>query len=214
MEKYPLHLKNPELQTSPEVQRAVERQETRTGEHVPNNPNERIEAYIDRLENVFLNPDERTRERNVDMFRDKIYDALIIKKENFPDSYFELQKRVAREQGHGDIQISKEMREQMMDTAIADQKHSLDAWMDYLTSDDAVYPAWFKYYAWNQITKLSQFDKERGEFKRGTGKQDSVESRRDGRQRKVRKKCRDTGDSADPGGKRSGIRAVFGADSG
>ena len=33
------------------------------------------------------------------MFRDKIYDAFIIKKENFPESYFELQKRIARERG-------------------------------------------------------------------------------------------------------------------
>ncbi len=33
------------------------------------------------------------RERNLDMLRDKIYDAFIIKKENFPESYFELQQR-------------------------------------------------------------------------------------------------------------------------
>jgi len=95
MEKHPLHIKNPELQTSPEVQRAVLRKEQKTGEKVPNDPAERIEAYMDRLENIFLNPDERKRERNLEMFRDKIYDALIIKRENFPDSYFELQKRIA-----------------------------------------------------------------------------------------------------------------------
>lgn len=168
MEKHPLHIKNPELQTTPEVERAVVREERDSGEKLPNNPSERIEAYMDRLENIFLNPDEQKRERNLEMFRDKIYDKLIIKKENFPDSYFELQKRVAREQGHGNIEISEEMREQMMDTAIEDQRHSLDAWIDYLTSPDAVYPAWFKYYAWNQIIKLSQFDKERGEFKKRT----------------------------------------------
>lgn len=168
MEKHPLHLKNSELQTSAEVQRAVKRKERKTGEKVPNDPAERIEAYMDRLENIFLNPDERIRTRNLEMFRDKIYDALIIKKEHFPESYFELQKRVAREQGHGDIEITEEMRERMMDTAIQDQRHSLDAWMDYLTSDDAVYPAWFKYFVWRNIIKLSQFDKERGEFKKRT----------------------------------------------
>lgn len=168
MEKHPLHLKNPELQTSPEVNRSVKRKEKRTGERVPNDTALRIEAYMERLENIFLNPDKKKRERNLDMFRDEIYDALIIKRENFPDSYFELQRRVAREQGHGDITITDEMREQMMDIAIQDQKTSLDAWINYLTSEDAVYPAWFKYYAWNQITKLSQFDKERGEFKKRT----------------------------------------------
>ncbi|MBU6214428.1 hypothetical protein KGM48_01095 [Patescibacteria group bacterium] len=168
MEKHPLHLKNPELQTSPEVNRAVVQEERHTGEKMPNDPGERIEAYMDRLENIFLNPDERKRERNLEMFRDKIYDALIIKKENFPDSYFELQKRIARERGQAVEEIPENVREQMMDVAIDDQRASLDAWINYLASDDAVYPAWFKYYAWNQITKLSQFDKERGEFKKRT----------------------------------------------
>lgn len=168
MEKHPLHLKNPELQISPEVQRAVEREEQKTEEKVPNDPAERIEAYMDRLENIFLNPDARMRERNLEMFRDKIYDALIIKRENFPDSYFELQKRISRERGQAVEEIPENVREQMMDVAIEDQKASLDAWMDYLTSEDAVYPAWFKYFVWRNVTKLSQFDKERGEFKKRT----------------------------------------------
>jgi hypothetical protein len=168
MEKHPLHLKSPELQTSPEVNRAVIREERHTGEKMPNDPAERIEAYMDRLENVFLNPDEKKRERNLEMFRDKIYDAFIIKKENFPESYFELQKRIARERGQAVEEIPENVREQMMDVAIEDQRASLDAWMEYLTSDDAMYPAWFKYFVWKNITKLSQFDKERGEFKKRT----------------------------------------------
>ena len=168
MEKHPLHIKNPELQTSEEVQDAVEKQERLEEEKVPNNPTERIEAYMDRLENIFLNPDERVRERNLEMFRDKIYDAFIIKKENFPESYFELQQRIARDRGQAVEEIPDNVREQMMDVAIEDQRASLDAWMDYLTSDDAMYPAWFKYFVWKNITKLSQFDKERGEFKKRT----------------------------------------------
>ena len=168
MEKHPLHMKNPELQTSPEVNRAVEREERETGEKMPNDPAERIEAYMDRLENIFLNPDEKTRERNLEMFRDKVYDTFIIKKENFPESYFELQKRIARERGQAIEEIPENVREQMMDVAIEDQRASLDAWMDYLNSDDAMYPAWFKYFVWKNVTKLSQFDKERGEFKKRT----------------------------------------------
>ncbi len=168
MEKHPLHIKHPDLQTSPEVERAVKRQKNRTGEQVPNDPAERIEAYVDRLENIFLNPDEKTRKRNLEMLRPKIYDQLLIKRENFPESYFALLQRVARERGEAVEDIPDSVREQMKNTAIDDQKASLDAWMDYLTSDDAVYPAWFKYYVWKNITKLSQFDKERGEFKKRT----------------------------------------------
>lgn len=168
MEKHPLHLKNPELQTSPEVERAVKRQERLTGDKIPNNPFDRIEAYMGRLENVFLHPDERKRERNIDMLREKIHDALVIKRENFPESYFELQWRVARERGQAVETIPENVREQMKDVAIEDQKHSLDAWIDYLSSNDAVYPSWFKYFVWKNVTKLSQFDKERGEFKKRT----------------------------------------------
>ena len=168
MEKYPLHLKNPELQTSPEVQDAVERQERHTSERVPNDPGARIEAYMDRLENVFLNPDKHKRERNLELFRGKIYDQLIIKRDDFPESYFDLQKRIARERGQAVEEIPETVRDQMKDVAIQDQKVSLDAWMDYLISDDAVYPAWFKYFVWKNIIKLSQFDKERGEFKKRT----------------------------------------------
>ena len=83
-EKHPLHLKNPELQNSPEVNRAVEKHERRTGKKLPNDPAERLEVYMDRLENIFLNPDDRVRHRNFNMFQDKIYDALDLKKENFP----------------------------------------------------------------------------------------------------------------------------------
>ncbi len=168
MEKHPLHIKSPELQTSPEVNKAVKRKERLTGEKVPNDPAERIEAYMDRLENVFLHPDKEKRERNIEMLRPKIYDALIIKREDFPESYFELQQRVARERGQAVETIPDSVREQMMDVAIEDQRHSLDAWINYLTSDDAVYPPWFKFFAWRNVIKLSQFDKERGEFKKRT----------------------------------------------
>ncbi|MDP1689369.1 MAG: hypothetical protein Q8L47_04585 [bacterium] len=178
MEKDPLHIKYPELQTSEEVNRAVERKErqsrlrnasaSQAGEKVPNEPGERIEAYMDRLEKIFLNPDERKRERNLEMFRGKIYDAIIIKRDNFPESYFELQKRIARERGQAVDEIPENVRGQMIDVAIEDQKVSLDAWMDYLTEEDVAYPPWFKFYVWNQVIKLSQFDKELGKFKSRT----------------------------------------------
>jgi hypothetical protein len=168
MEKHPLHIKIPELQTSPDVGKAVKRQERLSGERVPNDPSARIEAYMDRLANVFLHPDEEKRERNLEMLRPKIYDVLLIKKENFPESYFELQQRIARERGQAVEEIPPHVRDQMMDVAIEDQRASLDAWIDYLSSNDAVYPTWFKYFVWRNITKLSQFDKERGEFKKRT----------------------------------------------
>ena len=168
MEKHPLHIKQPELQTSADVNKAVKRKERLTGKRVPNDPGERIEAYMSRLENVFLHPDKEKRERNIDMLCPKIHDALLVKREDFPESYFELQQRVARERGQPVEVIPEETREQMMDVAIQDQKASLDAWMDYLTEQDVAYPTWFKFFVWKNVIKLSQFDKERGEFKKRT----------------------------------------------
>ncbi len=57
MEKHPLHIKKPELHTSADVSKAVQRQERLKGDRVPNEPGERIEAYMSRLEKVFLHPD-------------------------------------------------------------------------------------------------------------------------------------------------------------
>lgn len=168
MERHPLHLKIPDLQTSPEVSDAVEKRERQTKEKVPNDPAERIEAYTARLEKVFLNKDERVRERNIDMLRGKIYDTFLIKRENVPESYFELQQRVARERGQAVETIPPHVREQMIDTAIEDQKASLNSWIEYLSSDDAVYPSWYKYFVFRNVTKLSQFDKELGKFKTRT----------------------------------------------
>lgn len=168
MEKHPLHLKIPELQTSEEVQEAVEKQERLQDESIPNDPGLRIEAYMDRLENIFLNKDERVRERNLEMLRPAIYDAFIIKPENVPESFFELQQKVARERGQAVEEITPEMKEKMIEVIIEDQKASLDSWIDYLTSEDAVYPTWFKYFAFRNVVKLSQFDKELGKFKTRT----------------------------------------------
>lgn len=165
MEKHPLHLKIPDLQTSEEVSSAVGKQERLDDETLPNNPNERISAYMDRLENIFLNKDERVKERNLEMLRGAIYDTFIIKPENVPESFFELQQRVARERGQTVETITQEMREKMISTIIEDQKASLDSWISYLTSEDAVYPTWFKYFVFRNIVKLSQFDKEIGKFK-------------------------------------------------
>lgn len=163
-----LHKKLPELQKSEEVQDAVDKHIRVTGEKVSNNPEARLEVYMDRLEKIFLNEDEETRKRNIEMLRDKIHDAFVIKREDVPESYFELQKRVARERGEHIEEIPQSIKEQMIDVIIEDQVKSLDSWVDYLSSDDAVYPTWFKYFAFRNIVKLSQFDKELGKFKERT----------------------------------------------
>jgi hypothetical protein len=77
MEKHPLQIKIPELQKSEEVNKAVEKKERLEDVKLPNDPNERIGAYMERLEKVFLNPDQERRGRNIEMLRPAIYDNYI-----------------------------------------------------------------------------------------------------------------------------------------
>ena len=39
------------------------------------------------------------------------------------------------------------------------QAESLDKWVDYLTSPDAQYPMWAKYWAFTQIVNMGKFEK-------------------------------------------------------
>ncbi len=89
----------------------------------------------------------------------------VISPENIPESHHENQRRMAREQGYGDIEITDEMRKQGNEVVIADQKSTLDNWTDYFTSPDSdSYPMWAKYWAFTGMLKLSTYNKEKHVF--------------------------------------------------
>lgn len=54
-------------------------------------------------------------------FVKKIHDAFIIKPENVPETYFELQMRIARERGQYVEEIDEVTREKMIEVIIEDQ---------------------------------------------------------------------------------------------
>ncbi len=93
-----------------------------------------------------------------------LYDKFVIKLEEIPEGYFENQCRLAREQGHGDIEITEEMRDQLSEVIVTDQRSSLDNWVDYLASSDATYPDWLKYYAMRSVLGMGEYDKEKKQF--------------------------------------------------
>lgn len=162
-EEYDLHNK-------PEVEAAVKRSERQTGERVPIDPTVRIQKYLDRLENVFNPPelegheDFDRAERNLSLIKHALHRNFVIKPDQIPESYWETQQRLAREQGHGDIEVTPEARAQGTEVIIADQESSLDNWVDYLSSDDATYPLWLKYFAVRGILGMSTYDKEKHQF--------------------------------------------------
>lgn len=156
-----LHDRNPSLHTTDEVTTVIDYLKT-TGEAIPNEPADKIQAYLgfltEHVNDGILTGDQASIDRQIE--------AHVIKAEDVPESYFELQQRIAREQGHGDVEITADMRSQLIEAAQADQRGSLEKWVEYLGGEDGGYPDWFKHYTWTAVTKLGVFDKEKAEFQK------------------------------------------------
>src|SRR3989344_5687638 len=120
-----------DLNKSPEVDSAARRTKARTGREFPMMaPDERIQNYLDRLKEIFENPDRDKRERGIEFIKHKLHDQFVIKPEEIPEAYFESIKRKHREEGHGDIEIPDDYRRELSETIVTDQKRSLDNWID------------------------------------------------------------------------------------
>jgi hypothetical protein len=157
-----IHEKEPKLHTTEPVEHEQKRLKRR-GEKISQKPAEKISAWLEVIKRTHTGhrEDPGVMERIKDYYNKK----YAIKPEDIPESYFENQKRLAREQGHGDIKITDEMRRQLVEVIVSDQKSTLDNWVDYFSSPDAdAYPMWAKYWAFTNMLKLSTFDKEKHAF--------------------------------------------------
>jgi hypothetical protein len=156
-QKYNLH-------NTPEAESAAKRTEVRSGEKVPQKPDAQIQNYLDRFKEIIDRPDEEKREQGMNALKHILYNKFVIKPEEIPESYFTTQQRLARELGHGEVEIGEEQRKQLTEVIITDQKSSLDNWTDYLSSKDATYPDWLKYYSFRSMLSLGEYDKENKQF--------------------------------------------------
>ncbi len=173
-EKHPLQAKYPDLQKSAPVELSVE-QHRKRGEHIPNEPSAKLEAWLGDLERIYTgrgaSPERQEAQPQVIERIKKIYHRDYITGTDDDSVMRKLHHdaQIAENQGHGiaeDImqRANEKVIEQTREAIQQDQERSLDAWVDYLTSDDATYPMWFKYYVFRNITKLAALDKEKGEF--------------------------------------------------
>lgn len=152
------------LHNSPEVKKAVTRSEIRNGEIVPQKPLDQIQVYLDRFKEILDRENDQERNQGIQALKRILYKQFVIKPENIPDGYYANQLRLAREQGHGAVELSEEQKNQLAEVIIADQKSSLDTWIDYLTSPDAMYPDWLKYFAIRNVVTMGAYDKEKKQF--------------------------------------------------
>jgi len=155
----------PDLHSSERVSKTVKNLRKR-GVTVEEKKRDRLEAFFRQLESAFEGKDEKRRQRNTEIFRRSLHDRLVIEEQNIPDNYFDNQILQAEELGYGKITISPEMRRLAYETISADQKYSLDEWIDYLNSESAPYPIWFKFWVLSGVCKLKPFNKKAGKFEK------------------------------------------------
>ena len=127
-------------------------------------PEEKISRYLDRLERIHNRAKDD--KHKMDILKEYYYKKYII--QELPESYVNLQKSIFRGEGHGNLQVTTDIKKRYLEEIQENQKKSLDSWIEYLSSDDAMYPMWFKNYAFQGMIKLSNFDKEKREFGKRT----------------------------------------------
>ena len=187
-----------DLHNAPEVKKQAERAEARTGEKVPQDPSSRIQNYLDRFNEILERKEPDKRERGLEAIKRILHRDNIIDADTATDQYIKRQKRIAREQGHGELDVPQSLQQKIQEAAkrvisgeraedvlrsfpneqkqlveeiaalVEEQKISLDQWVDYLASSDATYPDWLKYWAIRNVLGLAKYDKDKKVFPKRT----------------------------------------------
>jgi len=154
---------DPSLVNSDSVVTAMDEARAR-GERVPSKGAEQLATWL-----VWLEAQPADRQGilsdDLEVLR-AITEDHIIDGELVPESYFEAQIRIAAEQGRGELIIGEREKAQMIDVVQSTQRSSLTRWTSYLHENEANYPDWFRLYVWDNVTRLGQFDLEKGKFKK------------------------------------------------
>jgi len=114
----------------------------------------------------------------IERIKDSYHRMYVIKPENVPESTFELEQRIARQDGINEPMTDQRKREKIS-KIVADQEVSLDRWVDYLTSDDAIYPTWAKAWAFSEVTKMGKLEKKTSVDESGHETESASYSKRD-----------------------------------
>lgn len=142
-----------------------------TGQEIPpTDPEARLEAYLGFLRELVDRPNAEERERGIEAIKQSLYARHIIKPEEIPEAYFEAIEHRNRDEGRSDIKLPSEVRHELANTLIVDQRKSLDRWIDQLASDEMRdIPDWLKYFTMRSVVRMGRFDKETKSFTDRTG---------------------------------------------
>ena len=120
-------------------------------EKLPGKNNERRNfAYLSRL--------DRMVEKYGDKAEQKLWEAsaenLVMDYEDIPEAYWKQQEQILRDNGQG-RELSRYEKEILAEDLIEKQRESITSWTNYLGDKNCPYPLWFKVYAFDGISKMS-----------------------------------------------------------
>ena len=120
-------------------------------EKLPGKNNERRNfAYLSRLDRMI--------EKHGDKAEQKIWEAsaenVVMDYEDIPESYWKQQEQILRDNGQG-RELSEYEKEILAEDLIDKQRQSITSWANYLGDKNCPYPTWFKVYAFDGISKMS-----------------------------------------------------------
>lgn len=126
-----------------------------------------IKRYIDRMQALHERVGQSERENDLAILKSFYYKKYVIKENEIPENYFEHQQEVALERGLGYIELNNQARYEIAKKVIDDQKKSLDSWIEYFVSKDSAYiPMWAKYWAFQGMLTLGNYDSKTNTFKK------------------------------------------------
>ena len=120
-------------------------------EKLPGKNNERRNfAYLSRLDNMI--------EKHGDKVEQKLWEAsaenVVMDYEDIPEAYWKQQEQILRDNGQG-RKLSEYEKEILAEDLIDKQRQSITSWANYLGDKNCPYPLWFKVYAFDGISKMS-----------------------------------------------------------
>lgn len=125
---------------------------------------EKIKKYLDRQETIHKKALNKSK---LDLLKKAYYDKYVIKE--VPKEYIEfLDKNNFNEKG---LHLTKEEIKKQENLILENQKKSLDAWINYLVSEEAkFYPWWAKYWVLQGILKIGAYDNKKETYGERTSK--------------------------------------------
>ena len=177
--KYDLHNEENSHGVNP-VESAARHPEKQTSERVPQDPRERIQNYLDRLERLILDPEHKQQREDM---KDKEgtersralrhLRAMVMReyvrpnKAKLAEGAAMVEERAARDMGIN-MEYGEDQLVERGEIAVKDLESSLDQWISYLSDLNEPYPTWFRYYVFRNVLELGEYDKDKQEFPKRT----------------------------------------------